>query len=216
MLSIKMMLTWYMLLGLTQGAVMRFNKKGPNSPSVILEDWTLRNRHTFSPSPNSGKPRKCHRDSKNGLANNRGIHPECISTQMYYKDHQRGNIADKRQAYLAAQLIKYTGDFIMNMSSDQLVPIQNNLMTITFTLPNLNTRPERQLELLLGMGATLFSMYNYINHNADSSKFSRNTQSISILTHQFEIQKDHLNHTDIEVASNRYFYLQSVKLNPAI
>jgi hypothetical protein len=101
---------------------------------------------------------------------------------MYYKDNQRGSIADKHQAHLVAQLMKDTIEIIMNTSSDQLISIQKNLMSITSMLPNSNIRPERQLELLFGMGA-LFSLYNYINHNEDSSQISKNTKSISSLTH---------------------------------
>jgi hypothetical protein len=44
----------------------------------------------------------------------------------------------------------------------------------------------------------------------------QSTQSISCFTHISEIQEDHLKHLDIEVANNRYFYLQSLKFNPAI
>jgi hypothetical protein len=134
---------------------------------------------------------------------------------MYSKDHQRGNIADQHQAHLAAQLIKETSDFIMNKSSNQLISIQNNFKPVTSTLPNSNTRTERQLELLFGLGATLSSLYNYINHNAENTQITKNTQSISSLTHISEIQ-DHLKHLDIEVTNNCYLYLQSLKFNPAI
>jgi hypothetical protein len=100
---------------------------------------------------------------------------------MYYKDQQTGNIADKHQAHLGAQLIKDTRDFIRNKSSDQLVSIQNNIMSITSMLPNSNTTPERQLELLRS-GSNTTQFYNYINHNADNIKIIKNTLSISSLT----------------------------------
>jgi hypothetical protein len=135
---------------------------------------------------------------------------------MYYKDHQRGIIGDKHQAHLAAELIKDTSDLIVNISSEQLVAIKNNLLSITSMLPNSNTRPERQLELIFGLGATLFSLYNYINQNADNSQMSKNTQSISSLTHISEIQEDHLKNLIIEVSNNHYFFLQSLKFSPAI
>ena len=61
---------------------------------------------------------------------------------MYYKDQQRGNIADKHQAHIAAQLINDTSDFIMNTSSDQIVPIQTNIMSVISKLTNSNARPE--------------------------------------------------------------------------
>ena len=60
-------------------------------------------------------------------------------------------------------------------------------------------------ELRFGMGATLFSLYNFLNHSADSSQISKNTQSTSSLAHTTKIQEDHLKHLDIEVANNRYF-----------
>jgi hypothetical protein len=59
------------------------------------------------------------------------------------------------------------------------------------------------------MGATLFSVYNYINHQADSQHISRNTQSIS------KCQKDHLKHIEVEVATTCYLYLQSLNFNSA-
>jgi hypothetical protein len=113
---------------------------------------------------------------------------------MYYKVHQRGNIAGKHQAHLAAQLVKDTSGFIVNASSDQLVFMKNNLLSITSALANSNNRPERQLDLIFGLGATLFSLYNYINHNADNSQTNKNTQSISSLSHISEIQEDHMKH----------------------
>jgi hypothetical protein len=118
---------------------------------------------------------------------------------MHYKDPQRGNIAGKHQAHLASQIIKDTWDYIMNTSSDKLASFQNNQMSITSTLPNSNIRPEWQLELVFGLGETLFSLYNYINHNTDNSQITKNTNSS--FTHISEIQEDHLKHLDIEVAT---------------
>jgi hypothetical protein len=40
-------------------------------------------------------------------------------------------------------------------------------------MPTSNTRPERQQELLFGLGATLFSLYNYTDQNADNQKYSK-------------------------------------------
>ncbi len=77
-------------------------------------------------------------------------------------------------------------------------------------------KPEHHLQLQFGLGATLLSLYNYINPNADRSQTSRNTQSSSSLTHISEIQEDHLKQLNIELANNRYFHLQSLKFNPAI
>ena len=135
---------------------------------------------------------------------------------MYYRDERRGNVVDKHQAHLAATLIKETSDYILNTSNDQLTAIKNNLLSVTSTLPESNTRPERQLELLFGIGATLFSLYNYINTQADTTQINRNKNSISSLTHIAEIQEDHLKHLEIEMADNRYFYLQNLKFNPAL
>ena len=135
---------------------------------------------------------------------------------MYYRDEGRGNVVDKHQAHLAATLIKEQSDYILNTSSDQLSAIKNNLLSITSTLPESNTRPERQLELLFGIGATLFSLYNYINTQSDTAQITRNKNSIRSLTHIAEIQEDHLKHLDIEMATNRYLYLQNLKFNPAL
>jgi hypothetical protein len=67
------------------------------------------------------------------------------------------------------------------------------------------------------MGATLFSLYYYINHKEESStNFKVYTVHLSSLTHIFEIQEEHLKQLDIEVANNCFFYLQSLKLNLAI
>ncbi len=135
---------------------------------------------------------------------------------VYYRDEGRGNVVDKHQAHLAATLIKEQGDYILNTSSDQLSAIKTNLLSITSTLPESNTRQERQLELLFGIGATLFSLYNYINTQSDTAQITRNKNSISSLTHIAEIQEDHLKHLEIEMATNRYLYLQNLKFNPAL
>jgi hypothetical protein len=44
-------------------------------------------------------------------------------------------------------------------------------------LPESNTRPECQLELLFGIGATLFSLSNYINTQTENAQITRNTPS---------------------------------------
>jgi hypothetical protein len=127
-----------------------------------------------------------------------------------------GNMVDKHQAHLAATLVKETSEYILNTSMDQLSAMKNNLLSVTSTLPESTTRPERQLELLFGIGATLFSLYNYINTQSDTAQMTRNKNSISSLTHIKEIQEDHLKHLEIEMATNRYFYLQNLKFNPAL
>jgi hypothetical protein len=106
---------------------------------------------------------------------------------MYHKNHQRGNIVDKHQAHLAAQLVKDTHNFTMNVSLDKLLSMKNNLIYVTSTFLNSNTRPERQLELIFGLGATIFSLCNYINHHADNLQITKKTQSISSLTHISEM-----------------------------
>jgi pyruvoyl-dependent arginine decarboxylase (PvlArgDC) len=63
---------------------------------------------------------------------------------------------------------------------DQLSAIKNNLLSVTSTLPKSNTRPERQLELLFGIGATLFSLYNYINTQADNAQITKKIKIPSI------------------------------------
>jgi hypothetical protein len=135
---------------------------------------------------------------------------------MYYKDERRGNMVDEHQAHLAATLVKETSEYILNTSTDQLSAIKNNLLTVTSTLPESNSRPERQLELLFGIEATLFSLYNYINTQADNAQITRNKNSINSLTHIAEIQEDHLKHLEIEMANNHYLYLQNLKFNPAL
>jgi hypothetical protein len=45
---------------------------------------------------------------------------------------------------------------------------------------------------------------------------SRNTKSVSSLTHVLEIQEDHLKHPYNEVSNNIYFNLQQLKFNPAL
>jgi hypothetical protein len=134
----------------------------------------------------------------------------------YNRDERRGTMVDKHQAHLAATLVKETSEFILKTSMDQLSAIKNNLLSVTSTLPESSTRPERQLELLIGIGPTLFSLYNYINTKQDTAQITRNKNSISSLTHIAEIQEDHLKHLELEMATNRYFYLQNLKFNPAL
>jgi hypothetical protein len=137
-------------------------------------------------------------------------------TVHYYRDETRGNMVDKLQAHLAGTLIKETSEYILNTSMDQLSAMKNNLLSVTSTLPESTTRPERQLELLFGIGATLFSLYNYINTQSDTAQITRNKNSISSLTHIAEIQEDHLKHLEIKMATNHCFYLQNLKFNPAL
>jgi hypothetical protein len=59
-------------------------------------------------------------------------------------------------------------------------------------------------------------LFNYINQRGDETQASTNTKSISSLTHTAEVQDDDLKHLDIKMASNRYFYLQQLKFNPAL
>jgi hypothetical protein len=134
----------------------------------------------------------------------------------YNRDERRGNMVDKHQAHLAATLTKETSEYILNTSMDQLSAMKNNLLSVTSTLPESTTRPELQLELLFGIGATLFSLYNYINTQSDTAQITRNKNSIRNLTHIAEIQEDHLKHLEIEIATNRYFYLQNLKFNAAL
>jgi hypothetical protein len=134
----------------------------------------------------------------------------------YNSDERRGNMVDKHQAHLAATLIKKTSEYILNTSMDQLSAMKNNLLSFTSTLPESTTRPEHQLELLFGIGATLFSLYNFINTQSDTAQITINKNSISSFTHIAEIQEDHLKHLEIEMAANRYFYLQNLKFNPAL
>jgi hypothetical protein len=113
-------------------------------------------------------------------------------------------------------LSKETSEYILNTSIDQLSAIKNNLLSVTSPLPESTTRSVSQLELLFGMGATLFSLYNYINTQSDTAQITRNKNSIRSFTHIAEIQEDHLKHLEIEIATNRYFYLQNLKFNPAL
>ncbi len=66
-------------------------------------------------------------------------------TVRYNRDERRGNMVDKHQAHLAATLVKESSEFILNTSIDQLSAIKNNLLSVTSTLPESSTRPERQL-----------------------------------------------------------------------
>ncbi len=100
--------------------------------------------------------------------------------------------------HLAATLIKETSEYILNTSMDQLSAMKNNLLSVTSTLPESTTRPERQLELLFGIGATLFSLYNYIITQSATAQITRNKNSISSLTHIAEIQEDHLKHLKLK------------------
>jgi hypothetical protein len=134
----------------------------------------------------------------------------------YNPDERKGNMVYKHQAHLAATLVKETSEYILNTYMDQLSAIKNNLLSVTSTLPESSTTPEHQLELLFGIGATFFSLYNYINSQQDTAQITRNKNSISSLTHIAEIQEDHLKHLEIEMATNCYFYLQNLKFNPAL
>jgi hypothetical protein len=134
-----------------------------------------------------------------------------------YRDETGGNMLDKHQVHLVATLAKETSEYIINTSTDQLTAIKNNLLSVISTLPESNTRHDCQLELLFGIGATLFSLYNYINVQTDSAQVSRrNKNSISSLNHIVKIQEDHLKHLEIELAHDRYSYLQNFKFNPAL
>jgi hypothetical protein len=66
---------------------------------------------------------------------------------VYHRDEQQGNLVDKHQAHLAAKWSK-TSDFILNIS-EQLTPIKNNLLSVTSTLPESNTRFEHNYNFYL-------------------------------------------------------------------
>ena len=97
---------------------------------------------------------------------------------MFYKDEHKTQArnqpgTDNKQAHLAALLIKEQCEFVTNTSEGQLLAIQHNLLSVISTLPTSNTRSERQLELLFGIGATLFSLYNYINAKAEDPQIEK-------------------------------------------
>jgi hypothetical protein len=131
------MLTWFMLVGMTQSAVIRINKMdqihqvvfkriGHYATDVLFHHVRI----LVNLSNVIETLRKAMQTIEAYIKN---VHQQLL---MYFKDHQRGNITDKHQAHLAALLVKDTSDFILNMSSDQLGSIQNNLMSISSTLPN--------------------------------------------------------------------------------
>jgi hypothetical protein len=72
------------------------------------------------------------------------------------------------------------------------------------------------IEVLFGIGVTLLILYNFINQWVDKSQISRNKNSINSLTHMVDIQEDHLEHLDIEVGNDSYYYLQQLQFNPAL
>jgi hypothetical protein len=95
-------------------------QRGTNSPSGIQEHWKLctdvHYRHIRIPVKLSkiiDTPMKTMVTIDSYIKN---VYHQSI---MYFKDHQRGNIADKHQAHLAEQLIKDTSEFIKNVSTDQ-------------------------------------------------------------------------------------------------
>jgi GTPase Era involved in 16S rRNA processing len=118
------MLTWYMLLELTQSAVVRINKKDQTHQVVFKSIGHYATdvyfHHVRIPVNLSNvieTPKKAMQTIEAYIKN---VYQSLL---MYYNHYQRSNIADKHQAHLAAQLIKDSSHFIMNMSSDELVSI---------------------------------------------------------------------------------------------
>jgi hypothetical protein len=98
--------------------------------------------------------------------------------------------------HLAATLIKESSDLLLNTSFDQQNYIKKIFCLSHQHCLNNKNRPERQLELLL------FSLYNYINLQADNRQISRTTNFINDLTHVAEIQENYLRRLEIEVAND--------------
>ncbi len=98
---------------------------------MVLKELGLCNRCPFSPYQISSDPlKKIEIPVKAMETIKTYVQNVWKQSLMFYRDELRGNIADKHQAHLAAQLIKDTSDFIMNTSSDQLSAIKNNLLKL--------------------------------------------------------------------------------------
>ncbi len=69
------------------------------------------------------------------------------------------------------------------------------------------SRSESQLELLLVIWTTPFSLYICINQRADDNQIVKNKNYIISPAHNSEIQEERLKHLDIKVAYDRYFYM---------
>jgi hypothetical protein len=157
--------------------LVKSEQKHSKSSIYIQADWKLCNRYAISSYLNSSKcfkkintPAKAMETLKSYVKN---VYQQSV---LYYRNEQRGKVVDLQHTHLQATLIKECSDIILNTSSDQFNAIQNNLISVTSTLLATYTRPERperQLELLFGICATIVSLYNYINQCADDSQILR-------------------------------------------
>jgi ABC-type transporter MlaC component len=127
--AIKTILTWFMLFGFSQSAVLRINKKDRTHQVVfkrIGNYMTDLHFHLVRIPENLSNiietPRKALKAIETYIKN---VYQQSL---MYHKDHQRGNIADKHQTHLVAQLIKDTSEDNEHIiESTSINPKQHNV-----------------------------------------------------------------------------------------
>jgi hypothetical protein len=141
MMSIKFLIIWIPIFNNTQSAVLRINKEDKTHQLVFKQKGDYATDVHFHHIQISVDLNKIINTATRAMTQMeiyfRNLYQQSL---MYYKDHQRGNLADKHQAHIAAQLIRDTSDFITNTSSAQLTSIKNNLLSITSMLPMTNIR----------------------------------------------------------------------------
>jgi hypothetical protein len=114
MLDLKSMMIWFLIFELTQCAVLKISKEdrthqvgfkriGNYATDVHFDH--IRILVNFSKVINT--PVKAMSTKETYIQN---VYQQYL---MYSKDQQRGNIADKHQSHLVAQLIKETSDYIL-------------------------------------------------------------------------------------------------------
>jgi hypothetical protein len=75
---------------------------------------------------------------------------------------------------------------------------------------------KRQIDLLFGLILTAFSTVNAVQINNLQKQAAASDKNIATITHNSQIQEEHLNHLDNESFSQTEIILNAIRYNPAI
>ena len=136
------------------------------------------------------------------------------SMMHYHGDNQN---ADNKKAEEHARLITDQNLFVVNESEKSINYFKDDLISLTSALPTSASKISKcQIELLFGFLGTAFVSINAIQIKKLPKQTSTNGNNIATLTHISEIQQNHLEHLDLENASENSIMLNALRYNPAL
>ena len=134
----------------------------------------------------------------------------------YFKQDPRNYQVPQAIAEEAAILTQNQNMFVFNNSMSELEEIQEDLRSITGTLPTKSDRETRQIGLLFGIGSAIFASKNYLSILRLEKDRDIERNQIKAITHILDIDKEHFKHLDIQSQTNRYLAMQQLQFNPVL